>query len=143
MCLSEFCAFNAWLQYLLSASAIYCNLCSAVFPAVVFYFVCKAVLYSSLRAGSWLVAERAILFIVTLPPFAVFDTLITLSPFPLSFFNTLPHFKVGLKLNVSAFALKIVHVAAAPVIDMTKRANIKTLTVLNIVFFHYNSSIVS
>ena len=70
-----------------------------------------------------------------MPPFEHFETLTTLSPVPLSFFSTLPDFRDGLKLNVSVFALHSEHVAAAPVIDMTKKTNVKILSVLNIVFF--------
>jgi hypothetical protein len=42
----------------------------------------------------------------------------------------------GLKWNISAFALDIVQVvvAAAPVIDMTKKTKVKTPSALNIFF---------
>ena len=58
--------------------------------------------------------------------------------------SMLPWFIDGLRLNLSAFALHGVHVAsAAPVIDTTKKANVKMPIALKYIFMHYNSSIVS
>jgi hypothetical protein len=72
---------------------------------------------------------------VTLPPFVVFDTLTTLIPVPLSLDSTFPLYLDGLKLNVSGFALQDAHVAAAPVIDRTKRSSVKTPIALVTFFF--------
>jgi hypothetical protein len=90
---------------------------------------------------------------------------VTLRPHPLSLDNTLPHFLEGVNLNVSAFAtvlhalqeleqllqllhellLQLLHEllhepplhAAAPVMDMTKKINVKIHNVFIIVFIVY------
>jgi hypothetical protein len=70
-----------------------------------------------------------------MPPLVVFDLLITLMPLPMSFDSTLPQCLIGVIWNESPFALQSEHVvAAAPTIDRTRRANVKILIDLVIVF---------
>jgi hypothetical protein len=79
---------------------------------------------------------------VTLPPFLVVMTpvVVTFLPAPISFDNTLKHLVVlqGFKVNTSFFASILqkaeLHVAAAPVIDRTKKTNMKMPTDLTTVF---------
>jgi hypothetical protein len=84
---------------------------------------------------------------VTLPPFAVVITPVvtTFFPAPMSFDNTLKHLVAlhGFKVNISFFASILHEVdlvqeleehAAAPVIDMTKKTNVKTHTALTAFF---------
>jgi hypothetical protein len=85
----------------------------------------------------------------------IVPTVVTLRPHPLSLESTLPHFLEELNLNVSAFATvlhalqeleQLLHElllhepllhAAAPVIDMTKKTNVKIQSVFIIVFIIY------
>jgi hypothetical protein len=92
------------------------------------------------------------LFIVTLPPFEVVMTpvVVTCLLSPASFFSTFPQVLYLLNEKESLFALQglqvavqELQVAAAPVIDRTKRTSVKTPIALIIFFCIFNSSIVS